>query len=733
MKVMKILLALLTISWLLSLAFTFQFQVPSPSLRTLELRSQLSKNSEPYTSLLTLTNTDTFGVPAYPYVDTSPTQKKYFFTLAKESYDLQEEPIFYAHKRIAEAIKFYQVLSYEDWQRLLDHYKRYMGQQLAKIESSPSSYVRDTLYAQAFEYLKKHTEDTEALVASIGSDSERINQLIQSTFGELTSQFPERIRDQNTWIFYPLDIATQKEFGAYYLTARLPVSSSSSRVRLYLNDRELAAETASTESAKIAEAGPVQISSVDDTFVLHVVETATAAGRVRPSLYAQESSASATLPASFSIEKIRPGEYRLRLSHMSTRDTESMLHSLGSGWRAALVQQQGNESEYVVSFFPKQLLDILVFVALPFLIVLCGTVVFFHRATVKLKQQVAGQIKGEKLFVTLRTLLQRIRKVLRPVRSLLFWVFLGGLFIDVVLFSATSVAALTIGLTLTWFLVAIAFNIRERTHFALGLLFFLLLPILLVVHRQNIAVKLTNWSYLFLAIGTLELLIRQTYRDYQKDSISDALKALFHDVLKPINRLISGVLIFIHLNIVIITKVAWMVSMAMLALTISSNFVYQSHFYEKYYKTDPLQMFVLGTGVYQLVFIFVFLVLLFLLWRKSSLLLRLLCVLLGVAVIQVVIFNFTSHRIRTQAVITELNKDSGTMWSEITIYGNNFGNAPYNGAAVYVEGVKQRILDWRTDRIIFVVDPINTKTGKLWVVNVDQKKTNELQFEYIPL
>ena len=80
-----------------------------------------------------------------------------------------------------------------------------------------------------------------------------------------------------------------------------------------------------------------------------------------------------------------------------------------------------------------------------------------------------------------------------------------------------------------------------------------------------------------------------------------------------------------------------------------------------------------------------------------------------------------------------MNRVSGSMWNEVTIYGNNFGNAPYNGAAVYVNGYQQRILVWQNDKIIFVVDPHTTPTGKLWVVNVNQQKTQEVGFEYIPI
>lgn len=84
-------------------------------------------------------------------------------------------------------------------------------------------------------------------------------------------------------------------------------------------------------------------------------------------------------------------------------------------------------------------------------------------------------------------------------------------------------------------------------------------------------------------------------------------------------------------------------------------------------------------------------------------------------------------------IISYINPSESSFWQNVYIYGHNFGNAPYNGAHVSIEGIEHRILKWENTKIVIVVDPIRTKSGQLWVVNVDQKESNRINFKYLKL
>ena len=736
MKWAKIFLAVLVVSWLVGILFYQWRHIPEPRLVDVQKRVEISQQQKPYTSILTLVDVGDFTVPAYPYVDTSPTQKKYYFTLAKETYNAQEEPIFYAHKRVAEAVKFYQSFTEADWKRLLVEYKKYINQEIATIDATNTFYVKDTLNKRLVAYLSTHYRDLEALIPQT-QDGKYVRELVQSTFAQLRSQFPTRLQSEQNYIYYPVDIVTQRQFGSYVLESQIPISTSSSQASisasLSVNDSVVPISTHLTKSLLVARSEPIEINSIDDVIVLHIQSNATSAAQLSPIIRAEESTVSAFQPGKYSVDKRSADTYQLTLFNFSTEDQSVIAQSYGKGWRSRLLAHDGLNSVYLLEYTSQKLLSQLLFLVVPFLIVLLATWTLMSSKVRPIRSVIYNAASPEKIIKLVNYILKTGHTLLLPFRVYLFWMFLLGLVVDVVVLSTTSIAWFTILLLCIWLAVALAFHIRERTHFVIGYVCLLCLPVLMILNLQNIASKLTNWAYLFFALGAGELIVRQMFRDTQRDSSGRTLLALFTNITLPFHKIFRILLAFVLINLQIISRLAWFAAIAILLLVIASNFSYQSNFYERYYILDPSSAFFWKTIVYQLGCLVVYLLVAEVVRKRIRLSLRILFFFIAMALIQYAVFQHTSYQLRTQAVVTGMNRVSGSMWNEVTIYGNNFGNAPYNGAAVYVNGYQQRILVWQNDKIIFVVDPHTTPTGKLWVVNVNQQKTQEVGFEYIPI
>jgi len=90
-----------------------------------------------------------------------------------------------------------------------------------------------------------------------------------------------------------------------------------------------------------------------------------------------------------------------------------------------------------------------------------------------------------------------------------------------------------------------------------------------------------------------------------------------------------------------------------------------------------------------------------------------------------------NERVNTRPVIISIYPKESITWQQVRIKGKNFGVAQYNGAQVYVNGQEHRVLRWENDEVIFVVDPIKSSSGELWVKNVDQSESNRVEFTYL--
>lgn len=741
-KLLSLLLVISSLAWLCAVVKYANWDPATPDLSQIDTFVERRSYAKPYNSYLVAVDLGDFSVPDYPHVETSPSQLKYQFVLVKEKYEAAKDELFMANKRVAELIKYSDHLELNHWKDQLDHYGTYIEKQKKIIDETQSEYVKTTLYGQLFRYVTKHHEDLlDAANGKVSLNGEAVQAaaLISKKFDEILALIPIEYQTKTSNFYFPLDIVAQKEYGSYVLEVSTGTQSAESTVlQLKKDGRELPLNTKVIQGNEVFYTEEVEITSANDKVELVYSPASTISARLKPSVLARESTASAERSPTYTLHKQGPGSFVLSVENLNAGNQENLLSSLRDNWYVAHRENRDTSTDYTLQYWPKQLAQVLLFIVFPVLIILGAVTVIISSTNVGILPSVTDPIHillwlKERAALVVRWLRRHGSQVRLPLLILFF----VGLMVDVIPLSTTHLAPLTIVLIVIWVFVAVFYNIREKVHFVIGLLFFFLLPFFLLIHRESIAEKLASWSYLFFLGATIELLIRQIYRDHYKDSLRHTIKLIVKDIFHPTKKMmkwtILPIITFGIVNIKIIRKTVPVALLVILTLLITTNLTYQINFYQNNYRVDPLRQYLTMTGSYQIVLITLFLVLSFLLRKRLGILSRNAFVLFCVAVIQMWTFNLTTHNFRTQATITSLSKHSGAMWSEISIYGSNFGNAPYNGAAVYVDGVPQRILKWGNDEIIFVVDPINTRSGKLWVVNVDQKKTEEVDFEYIPL
>jgi hypothetical protein len=697
----------------------------------------------PFRSILVPTEFNTYTPPDYPFVGISPTQKKYWFVMLKEKQESPNAPVFYANKRISELLVFHDILSVEDWQKQLNVYRDTIHLEIQRIQSAQSDFVQTTLYAQLYQYLLKHKGDlidSEKFTETSDERASQILPLIEQTFSELMAQIPEVLKNKNTYFYYPLDIAVQRQFGTYYLEvdSDLPLGQESNFL-LSKNDHEIVLHAVTKEDKKVFISEPVEITSSNDKIQLRQITDATTSAERKPRIIAQEVIPSAENEPEYVVTEQGKDTAKLILKYFSTRERENLIKTVGAGWRVKnYTDSSPTETIYQLEFWPRKVLKIFLLSVFPF--VLCVGLIILTartRVLVGIERAFSQLIQKAGSIYFLSDIEKFVVRICTFFRYPLFVIFSFGLVIDIFLFNSTSYLPLTLVLLVLWFAIAVGYRIHERMHFAFGVFFFLLIPILLIFRRDTYAEKMSSWAYIFFVFGSLELILRQIFHRHLASSVRETLRLFGNDIYSPFNGIIRKVFIpfgkFLFYQITLFHKIltaAISLSAILLCVKVLFN---QFELYQKFYKQEPLKEFLLRTVSFEMLSLLLLAGIIFYLLKKIHLLHKIVLFCILGLLLQLIVFHVSTYQLRTKAVITGLNKSSGSMWSEIIIYGNNFGHAPYNNAAVYIEGTPQRVLDWKNERIVFVVDPIDTKTGKLWVVSGDKMKSNMVNFEYLPL
>ena len=87
-----------------------------------------------------------------------------------------------------------------------------------------------------------------------------------------------------------------------------------------------------------------------------------------------------------------------------------------------------------------------------------------------------------------------------------------------------------------------------------------------------------------------------------------------------------------------------------------------------------------------------------------------------------------SYRDKPTIWITRPEKTAES-WADITIIGRNFGEKPFSGK-VLIDGIEQRVINWREKEIVFRTNPIITQSGSLSIETRKRERSNSIMFYY---
>jgi len=163
------------------------------------------------------------------------------------------------------------------------------------------------------------------------------------------------------------------------------------------------------------------------------------------------------------------------------------------------------------------------------------------------------------------------------------------------------------------------------------------------------------------------------------------------------------------------------------------NFFKYLHIYQDFFVSSQNLLFQdqighLLYGLFSLLFV-IFIVL----QRKRSLRIKTLLasVLLIISInVAQTIFNLKAARFEYRVTIWSVRPiETAEPWVDVTVEGRNFNEMPFRGK-VLVNRVEQRIIKWSDREIVFRTDPNITRSGKLEVVTIDEKESNQTNFRY---
>jgi len=157
------------------------------------------------------------------------------------------------------------------------------------------------------------------------------------------------------------------------------------------------------------------------------------------------------------------------------------------------------------------------------------------------------------------------------------------------------------------------------------------------------------------------------------------------------------------------------------------------NFFQSFFINDQSDRFWNGAGYYLVVVYLSAAVAFLIVQRKKALLVKtyyLLAVLLTSLYVSRIIFDLATISYRDKPTIWVTRPEyTAEPWVDITIVGRNFGEKPFGGK-VYIDGIEQRVIDWRTTEIIFRTNPTTTRTGNLSIKTRRDEPSNSIMFIY---
>ncbi|MDO8610243.1 MAG: hypothetical protein Q7R95_06850 [bacterium] len=201
-------------------------------------------------------------------------------------------------------------------------------------------------------------------------------------------------------------------------------------------------------------------------------------------------------------EKISDTQYKITTIGFTKEQDQSILNSLGFGWRTTSQSQNKNISEYNVIYWITYVIGFFTFC-----LFLVGIGVLFYTRERFLKVKESLLLFWKKCIIKpIHSLWKLFYFCCSSIREILLLIVLSGILVDIFVIKGgyDGIILLFTGL---WTLVLIGYSVEARINFIFALIFLVFCPILLILKLDTIAEKSAVWTYMFLVVGTIQSII----------------------------------------------------------------------------------------------------------------------------------------------------------------------------------------------------------------------------------
>jgi IPT/TIG domain-containing protein len=301
------------------------------------------------------------------------------------------------------------------------------------------------------------------------------------------------------------------------------------------------------------------------------------------------------------------------------------------------------------------------------------------------------------------------------------------LILILLVFIVTNIFFLKI--TNIWFLIVLLllaetiffkFSITSKIYYLFALLLLPIIASLLVFRSYDYAEDASRYVFAFLILEFVHSQVLKIFKIKYSYDVKLSHHVFFrhlkkhkkkYSILLSLLVSISSFYLIYRSNLILFQRISSFCNKSLFELLFKNSYIYQI--------------------IYGTILLIIFIAALFI--KKRNLIINLFflnIILIAFNIIQHSINLKTIVRFEDKPIILTIQPEAAYMWEHIKVLGCNFGEIREENSNIYIGDYEHRVLKWSKYEVVFVVDPIKSKTGDLYVVAAQNRKSNQVKFTY---
>lgn len=674
---------------------------------------------------------------SYPLTKISPSSIFYPIIIKADAKELDN--ISYAHKRISELRKYNNKLKVEHWINSIRLYKQAIYMEQDEINAISNSYVKNTKASKLKKYLELHRKD---LTASLNESSipktekTLIETEIKNTFSNILKRKNYYLFNDNSTSLYPKDIIEYREYGIYDISFNINSEEKNTEIlvnfnqesrllkanennQFFLNNVEISSpEFFLTINASDSKKHMEVFNNLNQVVAKKIGETNKTIGKTN-------------------LTRINNHQLMLNTEYIPLSMVQLLLDQIPDEWTLKLVSSDNTSSKYLISNKNHMLINNLLRLSF---------ILFILSVLFSLLQKLCIRYKNELLkvctniFSLIKKIISIISNSLIKIRLILFIALCCSFFINLFLV-VSPLPYITLISILLWFVIRESYKLNIKSTFYMWIIPLLLIYLTTFIKiRPIFQLKISQYLFVFLVLYCSEsifslnkiyknniskfmYLLKNDFINNKKDTINFFCEKLYKypRVINLIQKITHFFIVRKRLIVIIIFSTLPLIQIVRYYLFFV-NFFIENEFSQFYSYTGKFFLIALIILISSFILTNIFI--------KSKILEILIFYSITCCLLQFSIFNTTTDTLRSDPYIELIDPNNTELWDEVTIKGQNFGEAKTANTKVYINDVEHRILRWENRRVIFITNPVMTTTGKVRIETENNKKSNEINFTY---